>query len=133
MPDTDVFDVRAGENITLTTAATNAADGFPFVPKGSRDTAIVTRGGAGGSMLTNVGTLTLGKIILDGAKDTYTVSADGGLVNSTGALCLTSDTTLRNSSTGENCVSTIRQIRMTAGLSQKAFAESIGVSQSAVG
>ena len=99
MPATDIFDVQEGESITLTTASTNAADGFSFHTDRTEDTdtAIVTRGGVSGSMLTNNGTLTLGKIILDGAKDSYTVETDGGLVNSTGVLNLTAESTLRNS------------------------------------
>ena len=99
MPATDIFDVQEGESITLTTASTNAADGFSFHTDRTEDTdtAIVTRGGVSGSMLTNNGTLTLVKIILDGAKDSYTVETDGGLVNSTGVLNLTAESTLRNS------------------------------------
>ena len=99
MPATDSFDVREGETITLTTAAINATDGFSFKTDRTddNDTAIITRGSAGESMLINAGTLKLENITLDGAN--IQVNADGGLVNSTGVLNLTADTTLKNSAT----------------------------------
>ena len=98
IPATDVFAVQEGENITLTTASTGDAE-FPFETDRTEDTdtAIITRGAVGGSMLTNEGTLTLGKIILDGAKDSFTATGDGGLVSSSGMLKLSGDTTLRDS------------------------------------
>ena len=96
MPETDVFDVREGENIALTTAGSQGE--FPFRSDNStyKDIAIITRGGVGASMLTNAGTLTIGKIILDGANTA--VALDGGIVNSSGTLTLSGDTTLQNSS-----------------------------------
>lgn len=109
MPDTDVFDVRADENIVLTTADTASEDPsatFPFMTERTgddedapADAAIVTRGGDGGSMISNAGTLTLGKVVLDGAKDSFASTADGGLVSNTGVLNLGDGTTLRNSRT----------------------------------
>ena len=105
MPATDLFDVRPGENIALTTAATASEDPtdptaqFPFMSsREGADTAIVTRGGEdGGSMITNEGTLTLSKIVLDGAKDSFIPDVNGGLIHNTGELTLGEDTTLRNS------------------------------------
>lgn len=100
MPASDVFDVHADENIVLTTATTDATASFHF--KTSRteaptDTAIITRGGTSGSMLTNAGTLTLDKVCLDGDGANIVVTVDGGLVNSSGELNLSANTILRNS------------------------------------
>ena len=96
IPAKDVVEVREGESLTLTTASTTDSL-FPFKGGKETDRAIITRGEAGDSMLKNAGTLTLEKICLDGGNVIST--GDGGLVYSTGILNLTSDTTLRNSST----------------------------------
>lgn len=100
IPVTDVVEVGANESLTITTSPTNDPL-FPFEPKsgGETDRATITRGGDGGSMLKNAGTLTLGNICLDGNKGNYTASEDGGLVKSTGTLKLNDKTTLRNSAT----------------------------------
>ena len=64
------FDVQEGESITLTTASTDD-ELFPFNGGEESTRAVITRGVAGGSMLTNGGTLTLEKICLDGASDSF--------------------------------------------------------------
>ncbi|GEM_PF-6424072 len=97
IPVTDEVDVRAGEELTLTTATTDETDLFPFKGGKETDRAVITRGGVGGSMLKNSSVLTLENIVLDGAKNSYTAIGDGGLVNSTGTLNLNNKTTLRNS------------------------------------
>ena len=97
IPITDVVDVREGESLTITTASTEDTL-FPFKGGEETDRAIITRGGAGDSMLKNAGTLTLENICLDGANGSYTSTGDGGLVNSTGTLNLKNKTILRNSS-----------------------------------
>ena len=114
-PDTDIFNVQEGENITLTTAPTEEkAPGarFHFKTDGNEnvDTAVIARGGDNDSMFVNNGVLSLDKIILDGAnvadnadgEDTATAAIimddDGGLVYNAGTLNLSANTTLRNSS-----------------------------------
>ena len=94
IPSTDVFDVREGEQVILTTAMTTDLL-FPFKPGEEAVRAVITRGGVGSSMLTNAGTLTLENICLDGGG--IKAAGDGGLVNSTGLLNLNDGTTLRNS------------------------------------
>ena len=98
MPSTDIFDVQAGEIITLTTARTDA-ESFPFVTDRTEnvDTAIITRDYSGGSLFTNAGDLTLEKVWLDGNKDFCSANTDGGLINNTGTLNLNSGVTLQNS------------------------------------
>ena len=98
MPATDVFDVRADETITLTTAGT-ADDSFPFKTDRTEDTdrAIITRTAAGGSLFANEGTLSLEKVCLDGGGLDCAPAVGGGLVYSTGTLNLSEDTALRNS------------------------------------
>ncbi len=98
MPSSDVFDVRDGEKITLTTAATTGTQ-FPFVTDRTEnvDTAIITRDYSGGSLFTNAGELILEKVWLDGAKDFYSANADGGLINNSGTLSLNNGVTLQNS------------------------------------
>lgn len=101
MPEHDIFDVRSGENIVLTTAS-RTDDKFPFITERTgedSDTAIITRGNSSGSMLTNSGTLKLDKIILDGAGRTYSsIEVDGGLVSSDGTLTIQTGSKLCNSS-----------------------------------
>ena len=101
IPTTDAIQVSDVESLILTTAPTGVDGGrFPFKPPESepdRTSAIITRGGAGGSMLKNTGTLTLEKICLDGGN--LTAAEDGGLVHSAGTLYLNAGTTLRNSAT----------------------------------
>ena len=100
IPATDEFIVQKGESITLTTASTTDTL-FPFkAGQTETDRAVITRGGAGGSMLTNAGTLTLENIVLDGNNDT--AATDGGLVYSTDTLNLNAKTTLRNSAISGN-------------------------------
>lgn len=99
IPVTDVVGVREYESLTLTTATTDDQL-FPYKPRGGDpERATITRGGIGGSMLKNAGTLTLDNICLDGNKDNYYANENGGLVNSTGTLNLNDKTTLRNSAT----------------------------------
>ena len=103
MPASDVFTVQEGEELLLTTAMTEAVDSgahrFHFHTDRTTDvdTAVITRFGEGGSLLKNEGRLTLEKICLDGAKDSYTATENGGLVYSTGTLELKNGTTLRSS------------------------------------
>ena len=100
IPASDGIDLAEGESLILTTAPTDDDELFPFNPPEDdpdRSFAVITRGEAGGSMLTNAGTLTLENICLDGGN--IAVTADGGLVNSTGTLNLNAGTTLRNSRT----------------------------------
>ena len=99
IPATDVVEVGEGESVTITTASTGDSM-FPFKPPEDdreRSFAVITRGGAGDSMLKNAGTLTLENICLDGNGTNLTASGDGGLVYSTGTLNLNAGTTLRNS------------------------------------
>ena len=97
IPVTDVVDVREGESLILTTASTTDSM-FPFHGGEENDRAVITRGGAGTSMLTNAGTLTLQNICLDGGnRDDIKAAGDGGLVYSTGTLNLNDKATLRNS------------------------------------
>ena len=96
IPATDVVEVVEGESLTITTASTTDQL-FPFKGGEETDRAVITRGGAGGSILKNAGTLTLEKICLDGNGTNLTASGDGGLVYSTGTLNLNAETTLRNS------------------------------------
>ncbi|MBR0281635.1 MAG: hypothetical protein IJQ81_08590, partial [Oscillibacter sp.] len=114
-PDTDIFDVREDEDITLTTAPTEAEEPeaefhFKTARDENTDTAVISRGGDNGSMFTNDGVLSLEKIILDGANvadaadgedatnAAIIMDGDGGLVYNTGTLNLSENTTLRNSS-----------------------------------
>ncbi|MBR4545895.1 MAG: hypothetical protein IKO14_08015 [Oscillibacter sp.] len=101
MPATDEFNIQEGENITLTTAETDKSMQFHFQTDRTENTgtAIITRAGEGGSLLVNAGTLTLENVCLDGAKDSFTATSDGGLVNNTGILNLKDGATLRNSKT----------------------------------
>ena len=101
IPAADVLDVQAGQDVILTTASTDNTQTFYFKTNRTENTdrAVITRGGAGGSILKNAGTLTLENIVLDGAKDNYTVTENGGLVNSTGTLNLNDKAVLRNSAT----------------------------------
>lgn len=97
MPSTDVFNVQSGETIKLTTASITDSK-FPYIPSTDGKTiATITRGANGSSLLSNAGTLTLENIILDGNKDNYTATSDGGLINSNGVLYLNNGTTLCNS------------------------------------
>ena len=100
IPATDEFIVQEGESITLTTASTTDTL-FRFkAGQTETDRAVITRGGAGGSILTNAGTLTLENIVLDGNNNT--AATDGGLVYSTDTLNLNAKTTLRNSAISGN-------------------------------
>ena len=79
-PDTDIFEIREGENITLTTAPTEEETPgarFHFRTSGNEtvDTAVISRSGDKGSMFTNNGVLSLDKIILDGANVADTADA----------------------------------------------------------
>lgn len=98
MPSTDSFVVEEGEKITLTTAATSGTD-FPFVTDrtDNTDTAIITRYNSGGSLFTNNGNLILENVWLDGAKDSCTANANGGLIYNTGSLSLNQNVYLQNS------------------------------------
>ena len=96
IPVTDIVSVGDGESLILTTAS-KTDPLFPFTPHKDPDRAVITRGGAGDSMLKNAGTLTLENICLDGGN--IRASGDGGLVYSTGTLNLNGSTTLRNSVT----------------------------------
>ena len=88
MPSTDVFSVRPDECITFTTATTDKSVLFHFSTTRTdyQRTALITRGGNTGSLLTNEGELNLKNIILDG-NNTF-VNTDGGLILSSGSLNL---------------------------------------------
>ncbi len=94
IPSTDGIELAEGESLKLTTASTADAL-FPFNGGEETDRAVITRGGAGGSMLKNAGTLTLENVCLDGGN--IAATGDGGLVNSIGTLNLNDKATLRNS------------------------------------
>ncbi len=91
--------LSAGRNVILTTADPNADDGFPYA--GGSSTAVINRAYDGTSMITVNGNLTLDKITLDGNRDEYPVSCDGGAVavNKGGTLAAGTGATLQNSTT----------------------------------
>ena len=93
--------VKNGKRVILTTAHVEDAQ-FPLQANANA-AAIVRRQFADNSMLVveSGGELTIRNITLDGAKNSYTASSDGGIVHvSSGAkLYLTDDATLRNSTT----------------------------------
>ncbi len=92
-----------GGVVTLTTAAADAST-FPY--QGSGTTSTISRSGfSSDSMFTVGGRLSLETIILDGAKGSYTVAANGGIVNvpSGGQLTIGDGTRLQNSKTGDGC------------------------------
>lgn len=102
MPVSDVFEVRENENIVLTTAATAdvaPTEKFHFYTERTEDTAraYITNGSGKCAIVKNSGTLTLRNVLLDGSKNTFTPTGDGGLVHNAGALNLETDTTLQNS------------------------------------
>ena len=100
----------AGKTVTLSTALTTDRDGFPY-NKGTNDgngnISTVSRAFTDGSMLMDMGTLTIDKIILDGASTAetpVTASANGGIIQvantaNTVKLTVNSAATLRNSAT----------------------------------
>ena len=84
--------------VTLTTASSQDA-AFPKQDAGTTST--IRRTFAEGSMFGVSGDLTLASIILDGAKGSYTVAANGGIANvaSGGRLTIQNGATLQNSRT----------------------------------
>ena len=88
--------------VTLTTAS-GSDTLFPKQDAGTTST--IRRAFTDGSMFTVGGDLTLENIILDGAKESYTADADGGIANVTkdGQLTILAGATLQNSKTDENC------------------------------
>ena len=96
--------LQNGQKATLTTAARDADDGFPYV--GGSTAAEIDRAYQGDSMITVDGgaDLTLGRITLDGKGSTYTVSDSNGagdmvLVKNTGSLTVGTGVTLQNAKT----------------------------------
>ena len=92
--------VKTTSKVTLTTASTSDAL-FPKQDPGSTST--IQRAFADASMFDVKGDLTYARIILDGAKGTYTVGvkANGGIANvsNAGKLTVQDGATLRNSKT----------------------------------
>ena len=85
-------------------------DYFLYEPSSGRtgeETALISRGYNGASLINVRGAgLTLAQIILDGAKDTYTASTNGGMVYvlSGGSLTIADEAVVRNSKTsGSYC------------------------------
>ena len=100
---TEATSLLNNQKATLTTAAKDADDGFPYV--GGRNAAVITRQYNGDSMITvSSGELTLGRITLDGNGTAHTVSCDGGLVkvNSGASLTVGDDVTLQNAKITSN-------------------------------
>lgn len=92
--------VNSGKKIALTTAGLNDAN-FPRFFTSDTPT-IIRRGGyTGSSMFTANGEFRLRNITLDGARNSYTATVNGGLVHvpSGGVLKLRTGSTLRNSRT----------------------------------
>ena len=93
---------HSGTQAVLTTAASNADDGFPYAGSG---TAVITRGYDGGSMIAVQGNLTLGNITLDGGSlNDKSATVNGGVlnVNSGGSLTVGTGSVIRNSTTSAN-------------------------------
>ena len=89
-------------NAVLTTASSTAKE-FPYQSEGTTSTITrsFTESEAISSMFTVGGTMTLEKIILDGAKNKYIASVNGGIVNvpAGGTLSINDGAVLKNSKT----------------------------------
>ena len=82
------------------TTASEDAEQFPYQgPAGS--TAVIRRAFDGGTMFTAQGDMTVNRITLDGAGDTYTCNSYGGIMNvpQSGRLTIESGAVLQNSHT----------------------------------
>ena len=87
--------------VTLTTASSED----PLFPKqDGGTTSTISRAFADNSMFSVSGDLTVENVILDGVKGSYTVAANGGIVNveSGGKLTIQNEAKLQNSKTAEN-------------------------------
>lgn len=93
--------VASGNKVTLTTASSGDTL-FPKQDAGTTST--IRRAFADGSMFSASGNLTVEKVILDGAKGSYTVAANGGIVNVAdgGSLTVNDGATLQNSKTASD-------------------------------
>ena len=93
---------KVNGEVTLTTASSSDAL-FPKQDEGTTST-VKRSGFTDASLFTVGGKLTLGSIILDGAKAAHTATANGGLVNilSGGTLTIETGAILQNSRTSKN-------------------------------
>lgn len=99
----EAVSVKANKNVTLTTASEEADDGYRYA--GGHSIANIIRGHNSGSMIEVLGSLTLGRITLDGNCSTYnSVSGNGGLVRvgrqsggSQASLTISTGVTLKDS------------------------------------
>ena len=91
--------LNAGGNVILTTAEASDNDGYSY--SGSGNTAMVYRGYDGDSMIVDNGALTLDRIMLDGAKDSYSCAGNGGILRVGGSLTVNTGAILRNSTVDE--------------------------------
>ena len=101
---TGSVEIPADCNITLTTALQTQARldaGERLFYTGSLPVATITRAENGGSMFANEGAFTVTNITLDGgSKNNRTCSTDGGIINSSGTLTVTTGAVLQNSNVG---------------------------------
>lgn len=91
--------VNKGSNVTLTTAKSNATDGYPYVGTPGTSSEIIRKFN-NQSMFTATGNLALTNITLDGNKYNFTANTNGGIVNvDAGALNVQDGAVLKNSKT----------------------------------
>lgn len=118
---TDATEVKRAIKATLTTASPEAA-AFPY--QGTNVASTVKRGAhvSDGSLFTvkNGGDLTIGSVVLDGAKASYPIEGNGGIANveSGGKLAILGGATLQNSkaaSGGAVYVASGGTVTMTGG------------------
>lgn len=98
---TEALTLQSGRKVCLTTADREAEDGYPYAGS-SDDPSVIRRGGfTNSSMFTAAGTLTLKNINLDGNRDDYSCSVNGGIatVIDGGELAVTDGAMLHNSAT----------------------------------
>jgi len=112
----EAITVKSGFSVKITTASLSALS-FPY--QGSEGYAVLTRGFDGASMFTASGHLTLGSVTVDGAGNTCTVTADGGIVYvpAGGELTIETGALLRRSNTAGNggAVYALGVVNMTGG------------------
>ncbi len=89
----------SNKTVTLTTAASNALDGFPYAGVGTAKIVCGFDQNSDQNMLRTTGALTLTNIILDGASgDSHVTSANGGAVkvDNGGSLTMAADSIIQN-------------------------------------
>ena len=101
------YAISAGDNITITTAPTAAADAAKALrlhyigsnKNAGAPYAVISRGYTGGSLISvSGGEAAVTNVILDGSKDSYACNGDGGLIHvGSGAMSIQTGATLRNS------------------------------------